>query len=95
MLKLALLIVVAVVRSAAIGQESAKDHREFFGQNPLLIMGGIHPRGNGVWPQYWGFETSLRGHVTTTDVILPERPFGLATGKPAPEHSAAAETPAD
>lgn len=95
MMKLACVLVLAMVGAVgpgASGQEVEKDHREVFGQDPVLIMRGNHPRGKGMWPQYWGLETSLRGHVTISDVITPETPFGLATGKPAKKHDASAET---
>lgn len=51
-----------------------------------VTVRGNHPRTEGIWTQYEGLDTALRGHVILTDVIEPTSQFYNWEGKPVPAH---------
>lgn len=48
---------------------------------------GNHPRTEGIWTQYEGLDTALRGNVFLTDVIEPNSQFYNWQGKPVTAHN--------
>ncbi len=53
---------------------------------PLTILRGLHPRQEGIWPQYLGLDTGLRQNISIVDVIYPDSPWENFRGEPIPPH---------
>lgn len=51
-----------------------------------VTVRGNHPRANGIWTQYEGINTALRGHEIITDVIEPNAQFYNWKGEPVKAH---------
>jgi hypothetical protein len=52
-----------------------------------VTVRGNHPRANGIWTQYEGINTALRGHEIITDVIEPNSQFYNWKGEPVNAHN--------
>ncbi|CAH1059498.1 hypothetical protein [Paenibacillus pseudetheri] len=61
-------------------------------ENNTEIIRGNHPRKEGLWPQYTGLNTALRGNIIFSDIITPDALFENWKGEKIETHDLSKQT---